>query len=213
MDEDLKKSILKTGTTILGIVCKDGVVMASDRQMTLGNSIAYGKDASKVYPINEHLVFAGCGSATEMQKVSKLLTAELKLKQLRSKTRPSVRQSASLLSNINVQASAFLLAGFDEDGEVSLYDILAGYLNKVEDYATSVGSGMSYVLGYLERNYKKGISVKEGIELAKESLKSSTQRDIFSGYGIDIFTITKDGIQKVVEQTIEPDYVDDKKEK
>jgi len=40
-------------------------------------------------------------------------------------------------------------------------------------------------------------------------LKSSTQRDVGSGYGIDVFTITKSGISKVVEQTIEPEYKDD----
>ncbi|MGD9275964.1 MAG: proteasome subunit beta [Candidatus Pacearchaeota archaeon] len=210
MDSELKNSILKTGTTILGIVCKDGVVMAADRQMTLGQSIAYIKDDSKVFPIDDYLIFAGCGSATEFQKVSKLLSAELRLKKLRSKSRPSVKQAASLLSNINVQASAFILGGFDEDKSVSLYDITAGYLRKVNDYSTSVGSGMPYVLGLLERQYKKEITVKEGIELAKEALKSSTQRDVYSGYGIDIFTITKDGIKKVVSQEILPDYKDEK---
>ena len=61
---------------------------------------------------------------------------------------------------------------------------------------------MPYVLGLLERQYKKGLGVKEGIELAKEALKSSIQRDVGSGYGIDVFTITKDGIKKVVEQEI-----------
>ena len=34
MEAELKKSILKTGTTILGIVCKDRIVIASDRQTT-----------------------------------------------------------------------------------------------------------------------------------------------------------------------------------
>ena len=68
---------------------------------------------------------------------------------------------------------------------------------------------MPYVLGLLERQYKKGMSVGEGVELAKEALKSSTQRDVGSGYGIDVFTITKSGISKVVEQTIEPEYKDD----
>jgi len=50
--------------------------------------------------------------------------------------------------------------------------------------------------------------VKEGIELAKEALKSSTQRDTGSGYGIDVFTITKEGIKKVVTQEILPEYKD-----
>ena len=66
---------------------------------------------------------------------------------------------------------------------------------------------MPYVLGYLERQYKPNVTVKEGIELAKESLKSSTQRDPASGDGMDIYTITKDGIKKVVSQKIEADFV------
>ena len=67
---------------------------------------------------------------------------------------------------------------------------------------------MPYVLGLLERQYKKEITLKEGIELAKEAIKSSTQRDLGSGFGIDIFTITKEGIKKVVEQEILPEYKD-----
>lgn len=199
---------IKTGTTILGIVCKDGVVMAGDRRASMGQSLIALKDMVKVRPLNDYLVFSGCGSATESQKVEKLLTAELKLKHLKSRTRPSVHESASLLSNIQVQASAFLIAGIDESGQASLYDVTGGLLHKVEDYTASVGSGMPYVLGLLERQYKKGLSVKEGIELAIESIKSSTQRDMASGNGIDIFTITKEGIKKVVSQTIEPNFKD-----
>jgi len=208
MDKELKDSILKTGTTILGIVCKDGVVMAGDRRASVGRMI-YSKESEKVKPINDYIVLSGCGSATETQKVAKLLTAELKLKGLRSKSRPMVRQAASLLSNIQVSASAFILAGLDEDGKFYLYDILGGFLDEIKDYTASVGSGMPYVLGLLERQYKKDLSVKEGVELAKEALKSSTQRDSASGNGIDVFTITKDGIKKVVSQEIQPNYKDE----
>jgi len=209
MDAELKNSILKTGTTILGIVCKDGVVVAGDRRGSLGH-IIFSKNSEKVQVLNDYLVFLGCGSSTEIQKVSKLLTAELKLKELKSKVRPTVRQSASLLSNFNALESAFILAGFDGDEMSSLYEITGGYLKKVEDYTASVGSGMPYVLGLLEREYKRNISVEDGIKLAVESLKSSTQRDSGSGNGIDVFTITKDGIKKVVDQDIVPEYKDSK---
>jgi len=207
MDQELKNSIVKTGTTVVGIVCKDGVIMAGDRRGTVGGLI-YSKDMEKVMQLNDYLVFSGCGSGTEIQKVSQLVKAELRLKELKSKSRPTVRQSASLLSNIQVQASAFLIAGFDEDGKVSLYDSLGGRFDEVKDYSASVGSGMPYVLGLLERQYKSGLTVKEGVELAKEALKSSTQRDEASGNGMDIFTITKDGIKKVVDMEIKPDYGD-----
>jgi proteasome beta subunit len=220
MDEELKKSILKTGTTILGIVCKDGVVMAADRQATGGHSIVLDKHAEKVHPVNDYIVISGCGVASDIYRVPKLLAAELKLKELRSKSRPTIKQAASLLSNINYsgirqpsmipQQAGFLLAGFNEDGSTELFDVMPdGAIVKVNDYDASVGSGMPYVLGLLERQYKKGMTIKEGIELAKEALKSSTQRDIGSGYGIDIFTITKEGIKKVVSQEILSDYKDD----
>jgi 20S proteasome alpha/beta subunit len=61
---------------------------------------------------------------------------------------------------------------------------------------------MPYILGLLERQYKPNMEVKEAIELTIESLKSSTQRDIGSGYGIDVFSITKEGIKKEFESEI-----------
>ncbi len=218
MDEDLKKSILKTGTTILGIVCKDGVVMASDRQITAGNLVV-GKNYPKTVNINDYLLISFTGMVSDAQRVPKLLSAELKLKQLRSKSRPTVQQASSLLANISYhgirqpsmipQQAGFLLGGFNEDETTELYTIEpAGSVVKVEDYDANFGSGMPFVLGLLERQYKKDISVKEGVELAKEALKSSTQRDIGSGYGIDVFTITKEGIKKVVTQEILPEYKD-----
>ncbi len=219
MDAELKKSILKTGTSIIGIVCKDGIVMAADRQVTAGN-IVMSKTERKVFPVNDYLILAGCGIAADIQRVPKFLAAELKLKELRSKTRPSVKQAASLLAAMSYngirqpsmipQQAGFLISGFNEDGTVELYTIEpAGGIIKVEDYDANFGSGMPYMLGLLERAYKKDMTIKEAIELAKEAIKSSTQRDIGSGFGIDIFTITKEGIKKVVEQEIIPEYKDE----
>ncbi len=215
MDEELKKSILKTGTTILGIVCKDGVVMAADRQITAGN-IVYGKKEKKVFPVLDYLVMSGTGYAVDIQRVPKILGAELSLKKLRSKSRPSVRQAASLLAQLNysgarnpsmMQQAGFLLAGFNEDGTTELYSVEPiGGVYRVEDYDANFGSGMPYVLGLLERQYKEGMSVKEGVELAIEAIKSSTQRDVGSGHGIDVYEITKSGIKKVVDQQIVPEY-------
>lgn len=222
MEQELKDSILKTGTTIVGIVCKDGVVMAADRQSTAGN-VVMNKKAEKVIPITDYLVFAGTGGVSDIQRLKKLAPAELRLKELRSRVRPSVRQAASLIGTMtysNIRQPSMvpsivgsLIAGFNQDGTFELYTIEpAGSVIKIEDYDANFGSGMPYVLGLLERQYKKNLTVEEGVELAKEAIKSSTQRDTGSGYGIDVYAITKDGIKKVVEQTIEPDYRDEKNE-
>jgi len=216
MDEDLKKSILKSGTTILGIVCKDGIVMAADRQTSAGNTVMH-KDSEKARKINDYLIYSGCGLAAAIKRTAKILAAELKLKELRSKSRPNVKQAANLLGTIIYgqirQPSMIpdemgaLIAGFNEDGTAELYSIdPAGNITNVKEYDANFGSGMPYVLGLLERQYKKDLTVKEGVELALESIKSSTQRDMASGYGVDVFTITKQGIKKVVDQKIVSEY-------
>jgi len=219
MDAELKNSILKTGTSIVGIVCKDGVVIAADRQVTAGN-VVMSKTERKVFQVNDYLVMAGCGIAADIQRVPRILAAELKLKELRSKTRPNVKQSASLLTNMNYsgirqpsmipQQAGFLIGGFNEDGTTELFSIEpAGSIIKVEGFDANFGSGMPYMYGLLERQYKKGLSVEDGVKLAVECIKSSTQRDIGSGFGIDVFLITKQGIKKVVSQEIQPSFKED----
>jgi len=199
----MTENIVKTGTTILGIVCKDGVVMAGDNRASLGGQIVSNKDMQKVIPVNDYLLVAVCGHATEAVKASKLLAAELKLKQLRSKKRPTVKEAASLLSNIQVQQSAFIVGGVDPNGKASVYEIIGGLSKEVTDFTASIGSGLMYVLGYLERMWKPTVTVKEGIELAKEALKASMERDMATGNGMNIFTLTKAGIKEVVKDKAE----------
>lgn len=221
MDAELKNSILKTGTTILGIVCKDGVVMAADRQVTAGNIIVK-KNFPKVSKINDYLVVSWTGGVADALRLSKLIAAELKLKELKSRVRPTVKQAANLVSMItysNIRQPSMipsivgtLIAGFNEDGSTEIYTIEpAGSVVKVDDYDANFGSGMPYVLGLLERQWKKNMSLEEGVKLAVEAIKSSTQRDTGSGFGIDVFVITKSGISKEIEQEIVPEYRDDKK--
>ena len=211
---------VRLGSSSIGIVCKDGVVMAADRQVTAG-TIVMNKNFPKVNKINEYLVVSWTGGVADALRTSKLIAAELKLKELKSKSRPTIKQAANLTATITYsqirQPSMIpsivgtLIAGFNEDSSAELYTIEpSGSVYQVEDYDANFGSGMPYVLGLLERQYKKDMTIKEGVELAKEALKSSIQRDVGSGYGIDVFTITKQGIKKVVDQEIISEYRDKK---
>ena len=80
MDQELSKNILKSGTTILGIVCSDGVVMGADRQTTAGN-LVMSKNTQKAVQINDYLVVSGTGNASDIEMQKKLIAAELKLKE------------------------------------------------------------------------------------------------------------------------------------
>lgn len=218
MDQELKNHVLKSGTTIIGIVCKDGVVMASDRRATAGNLVV-SKNTQKTVKVNDYLAVSGTGVASDIEMQKKVIAAELRLKELRAKKRPTVKEAANLIAMLSYknirQFSSIpsivgtLVGGLDENGEASLFTVEpAGSVAKVEDFDANLSSGMPFVLGLLERQYKKDISIKEGINLAVEAIKSSTQRDVGSGNGIDVFAITKEGVEHVIEQEIAPDYKD-----
>ncbi|MFA6023413.1 MAG: proteasome subunit beta [Candidatus Pacearchaeota archaeon] len=213
MNEDIKKSMLNTGTSIIGIVCTDGVVLASDRQVSAG-TIVVNKDFPKIIPINDFLLTAITGSVSDAQFLMRLVSAELKLKELKNKKRATVKESASLLSMMTYRSIrnpsmipsivGTLVAGIDEDGTAKLYSVEpAGGINEVHDYDANFGSGMPYLLGVMEKGHRKDINVKQGVQLAVDGLKASIQRDMGSGYGIDVYTLTKEGVKKVLSQEIQ----------
>ena len=148
--------------------------------------------------------------------LSKIIAAELKLKHLKTRSRPTIKESVNLLAlsiyrNIRTPSMipnivGTIAGGFDEDGSAKIFSISpAGDLREINDYDAS-GSGMTFVIGLLERQFKKDMSIQEGIELAKECIKSSTQRDTASGNGLDVWTITRGGIKHAVSEEILPQY-------
>jgi proteasome beta subunit len=216
MDQELQKSILKTGTSLVGIVCKDGVIMAGDKRTTAGNMVM-NKNKQKVVPISDYLVVSGTGTASDIEMLKKIIQAELRLKELKSKKRATVKEAANLIANMSYKnirqptmipfIAGIMLGGVNEDGSAELYSIEpAGSVMQVEDFDANFSSGMPFILGLLERQYKKDLTIEQGIELAIEALKSSTQIDTASGNGIDVFSITKEGIKHEVNQVISPEY-------
>jgi proteasome beta subunit len=218
-NEDVQKNVLHSGTTLVGIVCKDGVVMAGDRKSTLGGQIVYQKNAKKVVKINDYLVTSGTGSSSDIDMLQRIAAAQLKLKELKDKRRPTVKESANLIGTIaynNIRQPSMIpfmagtmVGGLNEDGKAELYSVGPdGSIVEVDDFNANFSSGMPYVLGLLERQYKKGMTIEDGIKLAIEAIKSSSERDTASGYGVDVFTITKDGIKQVSSLKAEAVYTE-----
>ncbi len=215
-ESDVSKNIMHSGTSIVGLVCKDGIVMAGDRRSTAGG-IIMSKKSQKIVPINDYLLVAGTGVASDIDFDQKLMAAELRLKQLRTKTRPTVKEAANLVGMSIYQSIrspsmvahivGLLVGGYNQDGTFELYSIEpAGGVYKIEDYDANFSSGMPYILGLLEKMYKKDLTIKEGVEVARDCIKSGIERDSGSGNGVDVFVITKDAIKHVVSEQIIPQY-------
>src|SRR3990167_5139232 len=187
---------LKTGTTTIGIVCKDGIVLAADKRATSVYLITY-KKFDKIITITDNIAVTVAGTVSDVQLLTKYLKAELKLKDIRTGRETTVKEASSLLANFvynNIRKyslipgiSHFIVGGKDSSG-FHLYDLSPdGSIVEVDDYISS-GSGSVMVFGVLETLYKKGLSVEEGVKLAAKGVNAAVQRDIASGNGIDIVT-------------------------
>jgi proteasome beta subunit len=206
MDENTLK-----GTTTVGIKCKDGIVLAADKRATAGNLIV-NKKTDKLYQISKNMFLTMAGTVSDAQLLCKLIKAELQLKKMRLGRESSVRESANLLagmvySNIRKMSlipgiSHFLLGGKDDTGYY-LYDIFAdGSLTECDDFIAS-GSGSVMAYGVLETMYNPGLSIDDGVDLAKKCINAALQRDSASGNGATIVIISKDGPKRIYDKLID----------
>ena len=201
MENDLKK----TGTTILGLVCKDGVVMASERRATMGTLIAH-KATKKLYKIDDHLALCTAGLVGDLQVLSRYLSAEANLYRLKRGMQMPVKSAATLMSNIMNQRKFYpyyvqlVLGGWDADGgHVFSLDAAGG---AIPDKYTAGGSGSPYVFGVLEDLYKDDLSVDEGIDIAARALTAAMGRDSASGNGINMAVINEKEFKEISDEDI-----------
>ncbi|RLF40019.1 MAG: proteasome endopeptidase complex, archaeal, beta subunit [Thermoplasmata archaeon] len=202
MEENAKR----TGTTTLGLVCKDGVVLATERRATMGTMIAH-KVTKKLFKISDHLALTTAGLVGDVQILARYLTAEAKLYQFDREMEMPVEAAATLMANILNQTKFFpyyvqlIIAGYDSTGgHVYALDAAGG---AIPDKYASTGSGSPYVYGVLEDHYRDDMTVDEGIDLAIRALSSAMKRDSASGDGMDIAVITKEGFRLLSDEEIE----------
>jgi len=207
----MEKDFLKTGTTTLGMVCKDGILLAADKKVTAGNLVSSTK-FDKVIIINDSIAITTAGLVSDVQLLTKLIRAQIKLDELRRNKKIKIKEAANLLANLvynNVRKmsiiqgiTGFLMAGVDNEG-FYLYELgIDGSLNRFDDFVAD-GSGMMFALGVLESHYKQDLTVEQAKEVAIKAISASMMRDTASGGGIDIVTITKEGTKKVYSKVLQ----------
>lgn len=190
---------LKTGTTTVGIVAKDGIVLAADMQASMGN-LAVNNATTKIYKINDNIAITIAGSVGDALVLIRFLQNHANLYELEHKRSLNTKSCATLLSNILNSSkmipfySQLILAGSDQ--EIYSMDYLGGF-NK-EDNFTFTGSGSELALSALDKGFKKNISIKDAIELAKEAITSAKKRDVFTGGdGVKVVIVKKEGIEEL----------------
>ncbi|MCW3992958.1 MAG: archaeal proteasome endopeptidase complex subunit beta [Candidatus Bathyarchaeota archaeon] len=187
------------GATTVGVVCPEGVILASEKRVSYGYLIV-SKGGKKVFKITDRIGAACAGLVSDMQILVREVEAYANLYSLDVSRPISVRSAAKLMSTLLFNRrlapliTQTIVGGLDEEG-ATLYalDIMGSV---IPDKYAAVGSGTQIAMGLLEEGYKENLTIEEAKNLVTRSIKSAISRDIMSGNGIDSLTITKDGIRE-----------------
>jgi proteasome beta subunit len=185
------------GATTIGVVCADGVILASEKRVTYG-SFVMSKGGKKVFKITDRIGVACAGLVGDMQILTREVEAQANLFSMEVGRPISVRAASKLMANILFNRryapliTQTIVGGLDDEG-TSLYvlDVLGSL---IPDKYAAVGSGTEIAVGVLEEGYKEGMRLEEAKALVTRAIKSAISRDAMSGDGIDFLLITKDGI-------------------
>ncbi len=200
--EHLNKEIIKnhtfsTGTTTVGITCKDAVILGTDKRATMAYFVA-SKTAEKLHKIQDHAWITIAGGVADAQYLVEVLRAETSIYQLEKDKPIPIKSAGRMLSSILYRNKLFpfavglILGGVTEEEGPTILDIGA-YGSILPEKYVAVGSGQNFSYGVLEAKYKDNLTPEEGKEIVKKAVTSSIIRDMASGNGIDIAVIKKEG--------------------
>ena len=199
MHESIEKLALK-GTTTVGVVCTDGVILSSDTRVTMGYFVAH-KKGKKIYQIDDHIAITISGSVADAQRVVEILKVNAKLYKLNNGRPIPIKSASRLVANLLFSArlapliAQILVGGVDTTGPHVF--ALDPFGSLTEEKCVATGSGSPIAYGVLEDKYKEGSKIKDVLPVVVRAVDSAMKRDIASGDNFDISVITKEGYRSL----------------
>ncbi|MGV9141792.1 MAG: hypothetical protein ACOC1X_02530, partial [Promethearchaeota archaeon] len=196
-DNLFQHTSFKTGTTTVGLICKDAVILGTDKRASMAYFVS-SKRAKKLHKIQEHLYLCIAGSVADAQYLVDILQANTSLYQYEKEKTVPVKSAAKMLANVLFRNKlfpyqvGFILGGVTEEEGPVLIDV--GALGSLlPEKIVAVGSGQNFSYGVLEARYRDDLTIEEGKDIVKRAVKSSIIRDMASGNGIDIAVVRSSG--------------------
>jgi proteasome beta subunit len=203
VNNDVVNQLTLKGTTTVGVVCKDGVILASDTRVTMGFYVAH-KQGKKVYQIDDHLAMTIAGSVADAQKAVDILTTNAKLYRIELNRPLPVSSAARLLSNLLFSAryvpllAQVLVGGVDDTGPHVFSIDPFGSLT--EEKYVSTGSGSPVAYGILEDKFKEASHLKEMLPIIVKAVNAAMKRDSASGDNFAVAVIDSKGYRELSEK-------------
>ncbi len=190
------KKTVKQGSTAIGIVCKDGIVLVSDKRIVA--KLVVPEAVEKTFQIDDHVGATASGIISDARVL--IERAQIKAQQHRVtydtridildivKDMCSLKQICTQSAGLRPFGVSLLVAGVDNDGEPKLFMTdPTGIFFRYK--AAVIGEGETDIEKVLQKKYKPTITIEEGISTAINALKDFLNAD-FSLERLDIAYIT-----------------------
>ena len=198
LNTNLKHKYKKTGTTIVGTIFKDGVVLGADTRATEGPIVA-DLDCMKIHYLAPNMYCCGAGTAADLEMVTQMMASELELQRLYTGRESRISHAEARLTNHLFRyqgyiGAALIIGGIDVNGPQIVN--ISPYGNSMRVPFTTMGSGSLAATSILETGYKDDMTQEEAIELVKNAIEAGIFNDLGSGSNVDIFIVRRTGCEK-----------------
>ncbi|EAS35982.1 proteasome component [Coccidioides immitis RS] len=189
--------------TALGILAKDGIVLAAERKVT-SKLLEQDTSAEKLYILNDNMICAVAGMTADAnilinyarqaaQRYLLTYNEEIPCEQLVRRL-CDLKQGYTQHGGLRPFGVSFIYAGYDSLGQFQLFQS-----NPSGNYggwkATSVGANNASAQSLLKQDYKDDCDLKEACGMAVKVLSKTMDSTKLSSEKIEVATVgrTKDG--------------------
>jgi proteasome beta subunit len=195
----VSEDIYMPGATTVGLICKDGAILGSERRYSYGTFVM-SKTAKKVFKLTDQIALGCAGIIGDMQVLSREALAYMNIYRYERGRAGNVKNAAKLIASLLSSRRLFpylaqtIIAGVD-NGKPELF-VMDPIGSVLEDKFAAVGTGAEVAMGVLEAEYRDGMSLEEARPLILRSIRTALARDISSGDGVDLLIISHEGIKE-----------------
>jgi proteasome alpha subunit len=201
--------IVEQGTTGVGVVCKDCILLAADK--IVQSKLILPKSIEKIFKVDENIAVVSAGLVGDARRLvriarkqaqdNRMVFSEKIQVAVMAKEIAETKQAFTQYGGLRPFGVAFVVGGVDETGARLFVTEPSGAL--AEYKASAIGRNKDLAMGVFEKKYKEGITYDKAIPIAYEALeKSLSEKEKMSLERVEFAIIDENGFRVLSEQEV-----------
>lgn len=192
------KKTVRLGNTAIGMVCKDGVILVTDKR--IADKLVIPEAIEKIWQVDDHIMITAAGilsdarilvERSQEKATGYRVTYDSPIDILSVvKDVANLKQFCTQSGGLRPFGVSLLVAGVDEDGTKLFQTDPTGLFYQYK--ATVIGEGETEIEEILLKEYKDSLTIQEGLKICIHALKKAIDGKEFNADRIDAAFIKND---------------------